>query len=264
MDFLIILQQQNQISRSRMTYTTDAIILRAFMFSDNKMMVDSLSREEGRTSYVLKTGKSRSTKNRQQIFQPLSILELTTEKKNNTNNLSTIKEAHVCTPFTSIPFDPYKLAISMFLAEFLCNVTWSERDSEVLYDYISESILWLDNASSGFSNFHLVFMMRLTRFVGFYPNMEDFHNGCSFDMLNGCFTETPVAYESAKRKDMLGPDDTQKMYTLMRMNYGNMHLFKMSRSERNRCLDVIIDFYRLHIPDFRDMKSLPILRELFC
>ena len=49
----------------------------------------------------------------------------------------------------------------------------------------------------------------------------------------------------------------------MRMNYDTMHLFTMSRAERIRCLTIINDYYRLHLPDFPVLKSLEILKELF-
>ena len=42
-----------------------------------------------------------------------------------------------------------------------------------------------------------------------------------------------------------------------------MHLFAMSRAERNRCLTIINDYYRLHLPNFPLLKSLDVLKELF-
>lgn len=248
--FLILLQ-------SIMMFCCNVIVLRAFMFSDSKMMVDVLSREEGRMSCVFRTGSSKKARSRRQIFQPLSILELELERKT-PGQLAAIKDAHIAVPFASIPFHPYKLTISMFLAEFLCNATRSEQGAALLYDYVSESIQWLDGVSEGFSNFHLVFMMRLTKFIGFYPNTEGYSEGCSFDMLNGCFVAA-----APSQRGFLSPEDTKKMLFVMRMNYDTMHLFRMSRTERNRCLDVILDFYRLHVPDFREMKSLSVLREMF-
>ena len=221
------------------------------------MMVDTLSREEGRMSCVLSVGTSKKSKWKRQIFQPLSILELELERKT-PGQIAVIKDAHIAIPFTSIPFQPYKLTISIFLAEFLSNATRSEQDTALLYDYISESIQWLDSVVEGFSNFHLVFMMRLTKFIGFYPNIEDYSDGCSFDLQNGCFTKL-----APQQRGFLNSEDTKKMQLIMRMNYETMRLFKMSHADRNRCLDVILDFYRLHVPDFREMKSLPVLRDMF-
>ena len=49
----------------------------------------------------------------------------------------------------------------------------------------------------------------------------------------------------------------------MRVNYATMHLVKMSRTERNRCVELIVKYYRLHQPDFPELKSLPVLKEVF-
>ena len=49
----------------------------------------------------------------------------------------------------------------------------------------------------------------------------------------------------------------------MRMNFDNMRFFKMNREERGRCLDVIITYFRLHVPNFPEMKSLSVLKALF-
>jgi DNA repair protein RecO (recombination protein O) len=77
-------------------------------------------------------------------------------------------------------------------------------------------------------------------------------------MLNACFT--PSVPESGA---FLKPDEAARVQMLLRMNYETMHLFSMSRAERNRCLTIINDYYRLHIPDFPVLKSLEVLKELF-
>jgi DNA repair protein RecO (recombination protein O) len=61
----------------------------------------------------------------------------------------------------------------------------------------------------------------------------------------------------------LKPDEASRIRLLLRMNYETMHLFAMSRAERSRCLMVINDYYRLHIPDFPILKSIDVLKELF-
>ena len=107
-------------------YKITAIVLRAFAFSDSKLMVDVLSREEGRASCVVLVGSSKKGKSRRQLFQPMSLLELVVERKS-VGSLLVVKDAHISKAFSSIPFDPYKLSISMFVAEFLCRVTMVGR-----------------------------------------------------------------------------------------------------------------------------------------
>lgn len=147
----------------------------------------------------------------------------------------------------------------MFLAEFLFRALKEEDPNVPLFAYLQHSILWLDECGErSFANFHLVFLMRLSRFLGLYPNVDDYLPGCYFDMLNACFTPLLPAGGT-----FLKPEEASRIRLLLRMNYDTMHLFQMNRMERNRCLMVINDYYRLHLPDFPILKSLDVLKELF-
>ena len=77
-------------------------------------------------------------------------------------------------------------------------------------------------------------------------------------MLNACFVSARPLHGA-----FLNPDEASRINLLMRMNYETMHLFAMSRLERNRCLVIMNDYYRLHLPDFPVLKSLDVLKELF-
>lgn len=50
---------------------------------------------------------------------------------------------------------------------------------------------------------------------------------------------------------------------LMRMDFGSMHLFRFSREERQRILTVLMRYYQLHLPDFPELRSLAVLREVY-
>jgi DNA repair protein RecO (recombination protein O) len=59
------------------------------------------------------------------------------------------------------------------------------------------------------------------------------------------------------------PEEATRIVLLMRMNYETMYLFEMNRAERGRCLEVLNEYYKLHLPDFPTLKSLEVLKELF-
>ena len=92
-----------------------------------------------------------------------------------------------------------------------------------------------------------------------FSNLEDYHNGDYFDLLNACFTSSRPQLHSS----YINPEEAGRLRQLMRMNYETMHLFGMSRAERTRCLTIMNDYYRLHLPDFPALKSLDVLKELF-
>ena len=234
------------------------IVLHTLKYNDTSNIVDIYTEQVGRASFLVKIPRSRKSGVSSVLFQPLSMVELEADVRP-TSNLHRIREAKQLYPFRSLPYHPYKSSIAMFLAEFLYRALKEEASNEPLFAYLTYSIRWLDECEGRpFSNFHLVFLMRLSRFLGLYPNVEDYTEGCYFDMLNASFT--PFL---PKGGAFLKPDEASRIRLLLRMNYETMHLFGMSRTERNRCLLVINDYYRLHLPDFPVLRSLDVLKELF-
>lgn len=234
------------------------IVLRTLKYKENNLIVDLYTRESGKLSFITTLSRSRRSSLKPVLFQPLTILEIEAEIKPN-RQLHKIKECRTAVLLHDIYFHPYKSAIAMFMAEFLFRAIQNELENTELYDYIVNSILWLDACDSNFSNFHLVFLMRLSRFIGLYPNIQEYREGFYFDLANGSFT--PVCPTS--HPYFIQPEEAGQFYQLMRMKYKTMHLFSMNRGQRMRCLQLINDYYRLHIPNFPELKSLEVLKELF-
>ncbi len=231
--------------------------MRSFKYGDTKLIVDMFTRSDGRVSFVASVSGRGRGKLKKQYFQPLSLLDIEYDFRPKLQ-LQKLSDASVGVPFTDIPFNPPKLSILLFLAEFLCRALNGERQGEPLYSYIVGSLRWLDGSNSGIANFHLVFLMRLSRFLGFFPNLDNYTDGDCFDLRSGCFCPN-----SPLHSDWLSPDDARRMQTMMRMNYQTMHLFRLSREERNRFLDLALRYYGIHLPDFPPLMSVDVLRQMF-
>lgn len=236
---------------------TPAIVLNSLKYGETRLIVDMFTRSYGRLSFIVSLPKSAKGKMKKQFFQPLTILEIETDvrPKLQLQKLSDVRLLH---PFSTIPFDPHKLSIALFIAEFLYYALRSEQQNVLLFDYVTDSIQWLDGQNSRFANFHLAFLMRLSRFLGFYPNLDDYSAGDYFDLRESVFLSAPPVH-----RDFLYPQEAEKVQLMMRMDFATMHLFQMSHTERNRLLEVALSYYRLHIPDFPELKSLSVLQELY-
>lgn len=233
------------------------IVLKTVKYGDRSIIVDVLSREHGRMSVVWRQPKSGAGRARRQYFQILSILDLECERRS-ASALPTVKDVRFAVPYSSIPFDNVKLTCSFFIAEFLLSATQGEQTDVALYEYVESGLIWYDMADGITANFHLLFMMRASRFLGFYPDMDSYVPNSFFDLRSGVFvTETPL------HNDYLKPEEASVIVTLMRMTPATMHLFRLSRDQRNRAVEVILQFYRLHIPSFRDMKTWEVLKEVY-
>ena len=196
-----------------MLVKTKAIVLHSFKYGETKIIVDMFTEEHGRLSCIATVGKSAKGKLKRQYFQPLTLVEAVADMHRRTG-LYPLKEAKVAAAYASIPFDPLKLPVALFVAEFLSNATRKEQPDRLTFAYIENSLRWLDASRSGTANFHIVFMMRMTRFLGFHPNTDGYEEGCWFDLRSACFRPT-------------------------------------------------IRYYELHVPDFKEMKSLDVVKEVF-
>ena len=236
---------------------SEAIVLHSFKYGETRLIVDVFTRRDGRVSFIVALPKSARGRMKKQLFQPLTLLELEYDLRPKAQ-LQKLADVRLLTPYVSIPFDASKLSIALFLAEFLYYALRGEQRNELLFDYVRSSVEWLDGCSGRYANFHLVFLMRLSRFLGFYPNLSGYATGDFFDLRASVFCELPPVH-----RDFLQPAEAAKIKLMMRMRYETMHLFAMSRHERNRCVEVMMTYYRLHLPDFPELKSLSVLRELF-
>lgn len=241
-----------------MLIKTEAIVLRSLKYGENRLIVDMFTKENGRQAFIVTVSKKNTGNGiRKQLFQPLTILEVTASASAS-SLLHKIKEVHVVSPYIAIPFEPVKLSVGLFLSDFLCQSLKSEQANTHLYIYIKDSLLLLDICDKPVANFHLVFMLRMAQFIGFEPNVDYYSEGDCFD-LRGCLFCRDVPLHN----DYLKPDEAALIQTVVRMNYANMHLFRFTRTERNRVVDVLIRYYCIHLPDFAPLKSLGVLRELF-
>ena len=234
---------------------TEAVVLHTLKLGDQRVIIDMFTRENGRLSFVTSVPKSERGRLKKQYLQPLSLLLLECDIRQQ-QQLQKLREASLLTPLPSLLADPAKLAISLFVSEFLYHALKGEQQNIHLFDYVRSSIEWLDGASAAFANFHLVFLMRLSRFLGFWPNLDD--DGDHFDLRQASFCTAPPLH-----RDFLLPQEAGRIRLLMRMDYPTMHLFRMSRTERNRILEILLLYYHLHLPAFPELRSVRVLRELY-
>lgn len=234
---------------------TEAIVLHTLKYGEQKVIVDMFTRVCGRLSFIVtipKTGKGQMKK---PYLQPLSLLEVSFDQRQQVQ-LQRLQNARLLVPYVSVYSSPDKLSIALFIAEYLYYALRSEQRNEPLFDYIADSLQWLDAARDRVANFHLTFLMRLSKFLGFYPRLAV--GGDLFDLREGTFCSAAPTHP-----DFLQDREAEMVRLLMRMDFATMRLFKFSRGERQRVLEVLMRYYQLHLPNFPEMKSLAVLQEMY-
>ena len=132
-----------------------------------------------------------------------------------------------------------------------------ETENDNLYTYLEHSFRWLDIADRGFANFHLVFLVKLAKFIGIAPNMDAYNEGNSFDLTRGRFVEHGVACDT-----VMNEHDAATLCRLHQANYETMEEIAMSRQDRARMIDYMATYYAIHLPKVPALQSLQILQEV--
>ncbi len=233
---------------------TKAIVINSIKFGDSDLIVTCYTQLRGVKTYLVRgVLKSKRGKLKKAYFQPLTQLQLIA-RHNDKGNLNSIKEATVSHFYSSVHSDVKKQTIALFIAEMLYHSIKEEEENTQLYHFLETSFLWLDTHDS-VANFHILFLVNLTKYLGFYPDYES-DETLYFDMLQGKYSsvKTPHTIYGGKLflwKRMLG------------INFDASHEIELSGVQRNELLQLLMKYYQLHIDGFILPKSLGVLNMVF-
>jgi DNA repair protein RecO (recombination protein O) len=234
---------------------TTGIILHTTRFNDSASIATVYTRQLGRVSYLVYGVNKKKSVCRNALLQPLSIVELDVTHIHR-KDMQQIREIRMGHQFTGIPFHLVKNSVALFLSEVLFKTLRNSVPDDNLYLFIENSILQLDYIEKGIQNFHLVFLLKLTRFLGFEPNVEK--GGNYFDLLNGVFHK-----EKPLHIHILSPEVTLQFSALLETDYQTLEKLILTREQRSDLLKSLIEYYRLHLPEFHNIHSLSVLQSLF-
>jgi DNA repair protein RecO (recombination protein O) len=211
----------------------------------------------GRQAYIANAIQGKKAKFRSNLFQPLSLLEIEAYHREKLE-MQRLKEIRNYIPYHSIPVDLYKSSQALFLAEILYKVLREEDPNPDLYNFLEHSLQFLDLQEQHTVNFHLLFLVQLTRYMGFYPDNNYGENNYLFDMRNGEFMNAMGLHP-----DFFDKTSSAVLNVLLNTNFENLESVDISHEERVKFLDFFMDYFRLHVSGFGKVKSLVVLNEIF-
>jgi DNA repair protein RecO (recombination protein O) len=240
-----------------MLHKTQGVVLSATKYNDRFSIAQVFTSDFGRMAYLLPISKSKNRKINSALFFPLSVLDLEVEHFP-LRQIHRLKDVQRQFPVYSINVNAVKLSITFFLSEFLSKVLQETNENSLIFNFIKNSILTLEQKEKGLANFHLTFMFNLAQFMGITPNLDNYTNTSFFDLLNGEFSLVRPLHNH-----FLNQQQSFFLNEFKKINYNNMHLFGLSQSDRNIVINYMLDYYRMHVYDFSEIKSLEVLRELY-
>ena len=236
-----------------MQIKTKAIVISALKYQEKSLIVKCFTLSHGLKSYFVRDAFSnRKSNQKMAYFQPMTILEIEATHKNK-GTLEHFKEIKIAAPFQSIHLDIFKSTIVMFISEIVHHSIHEEEKNESLFVFLEAALQWLDEHDE-MANFHLILMLEMTKYFGFYPDTSDMDMPF-FEMNEGVFTPFHAAGSLSEHESNL----FKKLIALKFDN--NQKVFHVI--ERQLLLKILIDYYAYHLDGFKRPKSLEVLKEVF-
>ncbi|MFY9242503.1 MAG: DNA repair protein RecO [Polaribacter sp.] len=235
--------------------STKAIVLGSLKYSDTSLIVKCFTEEDGLKSYLIRgVLKAKKTGLKVAHFQPLTQLKIVANH-NLKNSLNSIREVQVIHPYKTIHLDIVKQSVIFFLSEILSNSIQEEEQNKDLYQYLETAFIWLDEHEK-ITNFHLLFLLNFTSFLGFYPDVSQ-KDKKGFNLLEGNFSDDVFD------KNVITNNNFYQFKKLLGINFDAIEKVSFSKKERQLVLQIIIQYFKLHLGNFKNPKSLQVLETIF-
>ncbi len=235
-----------------MLVKTKAIVISALRYQEKSLIVKCFTQTAGLKSYFVRNAFSGTTAQKIAYFQPLTMLEIEAVHKNK-GTLENIREIRLSSAYTTINTDIVKSTMILFLSEILHHSIREEENNEDFFAFLETALNWLDNHDE-VSNFHLMFLLETTKFLGFYPQTSGISEPF-FEMTEGVFSRDHGF-------SCLSEQETYLFKRLLGLKFGDGQKI-FSGGERQALLRILLDYYVSHLDGFKKPKSLEVLREVF-
>ena len=234
----------------------DAIVIRSRNYSDSSVILKCYSKQKGVISIIARGVKKKKKNHVMGLFQPLSMVEIVSYSKKENAELKSLKEIKSNFFYNSLHSNPIKLGLTMFLAEMLETTLQEEEPNELLFDFLETSFHYLDEIDD-YANFHISFLLELSKHLGFYPNLDDITKKY-FDLEFGVF------YDFEKNSPYLFHGEIiDNFKKFLGTKFVKNNEVVLNKTQRNNLLKLIMQYYSLHISNFREPKSLEVLKSLY-
>lgn len=237
-----------------MYHKTRGIVLHTIKYSETSVIAKIYTEKLGLQSYMVKGARAAKSKSKAAMLQPLTLLEMEVSHREN-KGLQYIKEFHRAYIYQSIPFDTLKSTIAFFLLEVISKTIHGHEPQEDLFEFLYDSLGALDQAEKVNPNFHLIFLLQFSRYLGFAPHDNYSEENCFFEMSEGVF----IAQQSMQ--NVMNKRESTLLSDLLALNLFEPAALAITRAERKQMMRNLLKYYQFHLENF-SLKSPEILEEI--
>lgn len=238
-----------------MLVSTPAIVLYYTKYSDTSIILHLFSKSLGRQSVFVYGIKGKKT-NKLSLFQPLYLIDSIIDFKPN-RSVQVLKEQKLSPPLHNISSDVSKSTIALFIAEVLSKSIREESADENIFSFLNTSIKVLNEVEQGVGLFHIAFLVKLSRYLGF--GIEEAPNSLLYyDLKKG-----KSVSEKPHHEFYISTAYFKMLHRILQSGYHELSEIDISVKDRNVLLQALVQLYEIHAINFNSFKSYNILKEVF-
>ena len=239
---------------------TKGFVLNTVNYGESSIIAKIYTEQSGLQSFMIHSIRKQKSKISKNLFQNLSMVELISAKNKN-NQLQHIKEINSFYKYQTILFEIKKSSILLFINEILYKSIKEDSPNVLLFNFVLDSIILFDKLKTKFSDFHLYFIIHLTKHLGVHPLNNYSKTKNRFSLINGSFqdnnfditdclneSQSNLLNECLKKVDF--PNDYED-YPLI------------EHVQMKQLLENMIKYYQLHIEGFKKINSYQVLCNVF-
>ncbi len=228
-----------------MSYSCKAISLGYKKINSSTVICSLITEKFGLVSYLIKGFNSKKSKTKINAMEPMGLIQIkSTQSKN--RNLQRLDEIQLLVPPTN--FISAKL-LKLFYAEFLKKVISESTEDISLFNFLWKMTLDLNSNKRIDKSDHLLFIIKLTYYLGFYPNKANIKNSY-FNLENGDF-------ENIMTKNTISKQESEVFKSILNGECDNFN-----KNDREVGLDILVKYYNYHNHEIKNLKSKKIIESL--
>jgi DNA repair protein RecO (recombination protein O) len=220
-----------------MLYKTRGIVFRFTKFGETSIIVTIFTESFGLQSYMVNGVRSKTAKNKIALYQPLTLLNLVVYHRPHAN-IERIKEISCLYPYQTLTADIKKSTMAMFLHEVINKTVKDESHTQEMFEFLSGSLIAIDELKTDYENAHLLFLIKLSRHLGFGPQFVN---------------------------EIMGPRVTNaesEMLLKQLLTAEYLTPIAITNLQRRNILDLLLKFYGEHVENFGEIKSVQVLKDV--
>lgn len=231
-------------------------MLQLIPHKDHSAVVKLYTSHSGLISCWINSVHGKSSGIRAASLQPFTNINAVIDERE-TRRMPTLKEMQLSFFPTHISNTVEKSAIAIFIAELFLHTIKEPSPDEELYNFIKQSIIILNATADKCANFHVVFMLKLSKYLGILPKNSFSQKTPYLNLEEGTYqAQTPL------NKVFLYPGESEYVSKLSALTMESFASIQVPAILRRNILHGLLKYFEIHAGT-TPLKSHLVLEEVF-